>query len=86
MMFVLRYVITFKSRIPIWEGPIACLMFAQFMKTNVHPIHGSYGGSFHSWVPYQFQYLLSLSACLWVLEPAQKCSCPQDPLCHKIAI
>jgi hypothetical protein len=32
-----RYNITFKGVIAICEGPIACLMFAQFLETNNSP-------------------------------------------------
>ena len=37
--------------IAIWEGPIAYLIFVQYLKTDVHPLHvlycrTLYGGSF----------------------------------------
>ena len=37
--------------IAIWEGPITYLMFVQYLKTDVHPLHvlycrTFYGGSF----------------------------------------
>ena len=81
MMYVLGYVTTiFKMHIAVGEGPIVGIIFAQCLKTNVHPIHGSDGSSFH-WICHGDALLiseLSLSACLWVLEPAQKCSFCQN--------
>jgi len=45
--------ITFKGGIAIWEGPIVCLMFVQLLKTNVRPLHVSYGRSvFLQWLIY----------------------------------
>ena len=41
-----RYDITVKGGITIWEGPIASLMFVQFLKDNVLPLNVSYCQSF----------------------------------------
>ena len=38
--------ITCKQSIKFWEGPIAYLMFPQFLTTNAGPLHVSYCRSF----------------------------------------
>ena len=46
MTYVHRYDINFKVCVAIVEGTMVNLMFAQFLKTNVRPLHVSYCQSF----------------------------------------
>jgi hypothetical protein len=46
MLYVYRHEKSFTWGIAIWEGLIAYLMFAQFLKTNARPLHGFEWASF----------------------------------------
>ena len=50
IMYVHMYDVSLEGGITIWEGPIAYLMFGQFLSANVCPLHVFYYWNLCGWL------------------------------------